>query len=107
MMRNLSYINYNHIKDDLLASIVVFLVAIPLCLGIALAAGVPLFAGLITGVIGGIIVGIISESHVSVSGPAAGMIAVIVTAIQQLGSFNAFLLALAIAGIIQICCGVL
>ncbi len=93
------------IKYDFMASIVVFLVAIPLCLGIALASGAPLYSGLIAGIIGGIVVGIISQSSISVSGPAAGMAAVVLTSISQLGSFNAFLLALFFAGIIQIIIG--
>lgn len=94
-------------KFDFVASIVVFLVAIPLCLGIALASGAPLFAGILSGIIGGIVVGIISGSHVSVSGPAAGMVAVVLAAVAQLGDFNTFLLALTLAGILQIIIGVL
>ncbi len=93
------------VKNDIVSSIVVFLVAIPLCLGIALASGAPLFSGIIAGVIGGIVVGLLSQSHVSVSGPAAGMVAVVLTAIAQLGGFQAFLLALMFAGIIQIIIG--
>ncbi len=89
------------LKFDFVASIVVFLVAVPLCLGIALASGAPLFSGLISGIIGGILVGTISGSHVSVSGPAAGMAAVVLAAITQLGDFQTFLLALFFAGIIQ------
>lgn len=88
-------------KFDLVAALVVFLVAVPLCLGIALASGVPLFAGLLSGIIGGIVVGSLSGSQVSVSGPAAGMVAVVVAAIVQIGSFNAFLLALLLAGCLQ------
>lgn len=88
-------------KFDLLSAVVIFLVAIPLCLGIALASGVPLFSGLLSGIIGGIVVGILSGSQVSVSGPAAGMVAVVVTAIAQLGDFQSFLLALFFAGILQ------
>jgi carbonic anhydrase len=90
-----------YLKFDLVAAIVVFLVAIPLCLGIALASGAPLFSGILSGVIGGIVVGSLSGSHVSVSGPAAGMAAVVVAAILQLGDFNTFLLALTLAGLIQ------
>ncbi|MCD6047393.1 MAG: sul [Gammaproteobacteria bacterium] len=97
--------NWNTVKDDLIASIVVLLVAIPLCLGIALASGAPLFSGLVTGIIGGIIVGALSGSSVSVSGPAAGMIAVVLAAIAALGSFHSFLLALFLAGFIQIAIG--
>ena len=94
-----------YLKFDLVAAIVVFLVAIPLCLGIALASGVPLFSGILSGIIGGIIVGIFSGSHVSVSGPAAGMAAVVVTTVTQLGDFQVFLLALMLAGVIQIIIG--
>ena len=92
-------------KFDLIAALVVFLVAIPLCLGIALASGAPLFSGIISGIIGGLVVGSISGSQVSVSGPAAGMVAVIFAAITQLGDFNTFLLALVLAGILQIIIG--
>ncbi len=99
--------NLHTIKNDFLASIVVFLVAVPLCLGIALACGAPLFAGLLTGIIGGIVVGIISDSPLSVSGPAAGMIAVVLASINQLGSYEAFLMALTLAGVIQLIGGVL
>lgn len=94
-------------KFDLTASIVVFLVAIPLCLGIALASGAPLLSGIISGIIGGIIVGALSGSPVSVSGPAAGMAAVVLAAITELGGFNYFLLALVFAGFLQIIIGCL
>jgi carbonic anhydrase len=94
-----------YLKFDIVAAIVVFLVAIPLCLGIALASGAPLFSGILSGIIGGVIVGSLSGSQVSVSGPAAGMAAVVVTAIAHLGDFNSFLLALALAGILQIVIG--
>lgn len=94
-----------YLKFDVVAAIVVFLVAIPLCLGIALASGAPLFSGILSGIIGGIVVGALSGSQVSVSGPAAGMAAVVVTAITQLGDFNSFLLALALAGVLQIAIG--
>jgi carbonic anhydrase len=94
-----------YLKFDLVAAIVVFLVAIPLCLGIALASGVPLFSGILSGIIGGIVVGSLSGSHVSVSGPAAGMAAVVVAAVAQLGDFHTFLLALTLAGLIQIFIG--
>jgi carbonic anhydrase len=94
-----------YLKFDLVAAIVVFLVAIPLCLGIALASGAPLISGILSGVIGGIVVGSLSGSHVSVSGPAAGMAAIVVAAIAQLGDFNTFLLALTLAGLIQLFIG--
>ena len=88
-------------KYDAISSLVVFLVAIPLCLGTALASGAPLFSGILSGIIGGIVVGALSGSSVSVSGPAAGMAAVVLTAISQLGDFNTFLLALTLAGVLQ------
>lgn len=93
------------LKFDFIAGIVVFLVAIPLCLGIALASGAPLFSGIISGVIGGVLVGSLSGSQVSVSGPAAGMAAIVLAALTQLGDFNTFLLALSFAGMLQIIIG--
>jgi MFS superfamily sulfate permease-like transporter len=95
------------LKTDILSGVVVFLVALPLCLGIALASGAPLFAGIISGVIGGIIVGFFSQSHLSVSGPAAGLTAIVLSAITSLGSFELFLLAVVIAGILQLLLGIL
>jgi MFS superfamily sulfate permease-like transporter len=92
-------------KDDIPASIVVFLVAVPLCLGIALASGAPLFSGLIAGMIGGIIVGAFSGSSLGVSGPAAGLAVIVLNAIQDLGSFEIFLVAVVLAGIIQFILG--
>ena len=94
-------------KFDFIAAIVVFLVAIPLCLGVALASGTPLLSGIISGIIGGIVVGCLSGSHVSVSGPAAGMAAVVIAGVTQLGDFNVFLLALLLAGVIQMLLGLL
>ncbi len=94
-------------KSDFASGLVVFLVALPLCLGIALASGAPLFSGIISGVIGGIVVGYLSNSHLSVSGPAAGLTAIILTAISDLGAFDSFLLAVFIAGIIQLVLGFL
>jgi len=93
------------LKSDLPASIVVFLVALPLCLGVALASGAPLLSGIISGVIGGIVVGLISQSHTSVSGPAAGLAAVVLSSIQMLGSFDVFLIALILAGAMQLILG--
>lgn len=87
---------------DTKAGVVVFLVALPLCLGIALASGAPLLSGLLAGIIGGIVVGFISGSHTSVSGPAAGLSAVVLSQIASLGSFSAFLMAVLLAGLIQI-----
>ncbi len=104
-LRKFRIYRLRYLKFDAVAGIVLFLVAIPLCLGIALASGAPLFSGIISGIIGGVIVGILSGSQVSVSGPAAGMAAVVVAAIAQLGDFNTFLFALALAGILQIIVG--
>ena len=96
---------FANLKSDFASGLVVFLVALPLCLGIALASGAPLFAGIISGVVGGLVVGYLSQSHISVSGPAAGLTAIVLTAITDLGSFNAFLLAGLIAGAIQLILG--
>ncbi|MEX0273746.1 MAG: SulP family inorganic anion transporter, partial [Flavobacteriaceae bacterium] len=98
---------FKQIKKDLPASIVVFFVAIPLCLGIALASGAPLFSGLIAGIIGGIVVGAISGSQIGVSGPAAGLAAIVLAAIASLGSFENFLLAVVLGGAIQFLFGIL
>ena len=87
---------------DLTSGLVVFLVALPLCLGVALASGAPLFSGVLAGIVGGILVGLVSGSHTSVSGPAAGLTAVVAAQILALGSFPAFLLAVVLAGLIQI-----
>lgn len=92
---------------DLTAGGVVFLIALPLCLGVALASNAPLVAGLIAGIIGGVLVGALSGSHTSVSGPAAGLTAVVATQIGALGSFEAFLLSVVIAGGLQIALGAL
>lgn len=94
------------LKYDVPASVVVFLVALPLCLGIAMASGAPLFAGLLTGVIGGVVVSSISKSPLSVSGPAAGLTVIVLGAIQSLGAYETFLLAVVIAGIIQLILGI-
>ncbi|WP_100610308.1 SulP family inorganic anion transporter [Confluentibacter lentus] len=98
---------FKTIKNDLPASIVVFFVALPLCLGIALASGAPLFSGLIAGIIGGIVVGSLSGSKVGVSGPAAGLAAIVLTAIGTLGGYENFLVAVVLGGIIQLLFGVL
>jgi SulP family sulfate permease len=96
---------FKEIKSDLPASIVVFFVALPLCLGIALASGAPLFSGIIAGIVGGIIVGMASGSPLGVSGPAAGLAVIVFGAISTLGSWEAFLTALVIAGLIQLALG--
>lgn len=93
------------LRRDLIASVVVYLVALPLCLGIALASGAPLASGLIAGILGGLVVGWLSGSHTSVSGPAAGLASVVAVQIGQLGSFSAFLVALVIAGALQMAMG--
>ncbi len=93
------------LKYDLPAGLVVFLIAVPLCLGIALASGAPLFAGMIAGIVGGLVIGFLSGSHTSVSGPAAGLTAVVLVSIQQLGSFDIFLLAVVLAGVFQLALG--
>ena len=87
---------------DITSGLVVFLVALPLCLGVALASGAPLFSGVLAGIVGGILVGLLSGSQTSVSGPAAGLTAVVAAQILSLGSFPAFLLAVVLAGLIQI-----
>jgi MFS superfamily sulfate permease-like transporter len=98
---------FKYIKSDLPASIVVFFVALPLCLGIALASGAPLFSGVIAGIIGGIVVGFLSGSKIGVSGPAAGLAAIVLSAIATLGSYENFLVAVVLGGFIQILFGIL
>jgi MFS superfamily sulfate permease-like transporter len=101
------YFSSMNLKKDLPAGVVVFLVALPLCLGIAMASGAPLFAGILTGIIGGIVVSAISGSQLSVSGPAAGLTVIVFSAIASLGSYQTFLLAVVIAGFLQIILGFL
>ena len=96
-----------NLKADIPASIVVFFVALPLCLGIALASGAPLFSGLIAGIVGGIVVGALSGSAIGVSGPAAGLAAIVLVAISTLGGFENFLLAVVLGGVIQVLFGIL
>lgn len=98
---------FGNLKSDFASGLVVFLVALPLCLGIAMASGAPLFSGIISGIIGGIVVGYLSKSHVSVSGPAAGLTAIVLTAITDFGAFNIFLTAVFLAGVIQLALGFL
>lgn len=98
---------FKDIKYDLPSGLVVFFVAIPLCLGIALASGVPLFSGIIAGIIGGIVIGSLSGSQLGVSGPAAGLIVIVVGAIENLGSYQLFLTAVVLAGVIQLLAGYL
>jgi len=96
-----------YIRGDISAALVVFLVALPLCLGIALASGAPLLAGIIAGVVGAVVIAPLSGSQLSVSGPAAGLTVIILTAIQTLGSFEGLLAAVVIAGILQLIFGFL
>ncbi len=105
MMKN--EFDLSALKNDIPASIIVFLVAMPLCLGIALASGAPLFSGLIAGMVGGIVVGFLSGSSLGVSGPAAGLAVIVLNAIQDLGAYEVFLVAVVLAGIGQIIMGYL
>ncbi len=107
MSKNNSQGIFHNIKSDIPASIVVFFVALPLCLGIALASGAPLFGGLIAGIVGGIVVGSLSGSQIGVSGPAAGLAAIVLTAIGALGGYENFLLAVVLGGVIQMVFGFL
>ena len=99
--------NFSQLKDDFRASLVVFLIALPLCLGIAVASGAPPLAGLVSGILGGLVVGSLSGSRFSVSGPAAGLTAIVFTALQSLPSYSSFLTALMLAGIFQVVLGLL
>ncbi len=94
-----------HLSQDIPAGLVVFFVALPLCLGISLASGAPLFAGIVTGVVGGVLVSWLSGSQLSVSGPAAGLTVIVLNGIETLGSYEAFLLAVVIAGFLQLVLG--
>ena len=96
-----------NVGGDLASGLVVFFVALPLCLGIALASGAPLFSGLIAGIVGGVVVGFLSKSHLSVSGPAAGLTAIVLAAVTELGAFNIFLCAVLVAGVVQLALGFL
>ena len=104
-MKNSNGFTFNFLKNDLPSGLVVFLVALPLCLGISLASGAPFFSGLISGIIGGVVIGSLSTSKLSVSGPAAGLAALVLAAITNIGSFELFLCAVLIAGILQVLMG--
>lgn len=106
-MNHIEILSRRTIPRDLMSGLIVFLVALPLCLGIALASGAPLFSGIVAGIVGGIVIGILSGSHTSVSGPAAGLTAIVAAQIAALGSFRAFLLAVVIGGILQIVLGII
>lgn len=105
--KKLGSFSFLHLKDDIPAGLVVFLVALPLCLGIALASGAPLFSGIIAGIIGGIVVASVSGSALSVTGPAAGLTVIVLNGITDLGSYDVFLLSVVIAGVIQLMLGFL
>ena len=100
-------LSFSYWKNDLPSGIVVFLVALPLCLGIALASGAPLFSGIIAGIVGGIVVAAASGSALSVSGPAAGLTVIVLNSITELGTYQSFLLAVVLAGAIQLTLGYL
>jgi MFS superfamily sulfate permease-like transporter len=107
MIRKNIHYHLKHLKNDIPSGMVVFLVALPLCLGIALASGAPLFSGLIAGMVGGLIVSWASGSQLSVSGPAAGLTVIVFNAIESLGSFSGFLVAVVLAGFLQLLFGFL
>jgi|GEM_PF-3276 len=100
-----SYWDFSYFKSDLQGGLVSFLVAVPLCLGIALASGAPLFAGIIAGIVGGLVVGALSKSAVSISGPEAGLIMVVLSGLEVLGSFKVLQLAICVAGVMQLLLG--
>lgn len=104
-MKKVSF--FADLKQNLPSGLVVFLVALPLCLGIALASGAPPLSGIIAGIVGGLVIGFLSNSHISVSGPAAGLAAIVLAGIADLGSFELFLVAGIIAGLIQLVLGFL
>src|SRR5438552_16100366 len=107
MKRKIKYYRLIWLNHDLTAGLSVFLVALPLCLGIALASGAPLYAGLLSGIIGGLVVSLISGSQLAVSGPAAGLSTVVAASIISLGDYKIFLLAVIVAGLFQLILGIL
>ncbi len=98
---------FAHIKYDAISGLIVFLIALPLCLGIALASGAPLFSGIVAGIIGGILIGFLSGSNLSVTGPAAGLTAIVLAALGELKAFDIFLCSVIIAGVVQFVLGIL
>src|SRR6185436_12648856 len=106
IFRKAKYYYLSFLKHDFKASVTVFFVALPLCLGIALASNAPIYSGLLAGIIGGLIIPIISKSELSVSGPAAGLTAICAMAVLKLGTIEIFFLSVAIAGLLQILMGV-
>ena len=107
MKRRIKYYRLVWLKYDLASGLSVFLVAFPLCLGIALASGAPLYSGLLSGIIGGVVVSLISGSQLAVSGPAAGLTTVVSASILSLGDYKLFLLTVIVAGLFQLLLGVL
>src|SRR5687767_8904198 len=95
------------LKYDFRSSITVFFVALPLCLGVSLASGAPVYSGLLAGIIGGIVISLISKSDLSVSGPAAGLTAICAAAITEMGAIEIFFLSVAVAGLLQLLIGLL
>ncbi|MBS1656239.1 MAG: SulP family inorganic anion transporter, partial [Bacteroidetes bacterium] len=102
LKRKLKYYRLILLKHDLPAGLSVFFVALPLCLGISMASGAPIYAGLVSGIVGGLVISFISGSQLGVSGPAAGLTAVVSTAILSYGDYRVFLLAVVIAGLFQL-----
>ncbi|EMO27270.1 sulfate transporter N-terminal domain protein [Leptospira interrogans serovar Bataviae str. HAI135] len=100
-------ISLDNLRHDLSSGLVVFLISLPLCIGIGFASGAPIVSGLISGIVGGIVISLFSKSPLSVSGPAAGLTVIVFDSIRTLGNFNDFLLALCLAGILQIILGFL
>src|SRR5436853_3832805 len=107
MKRTIKYYRIIWLRHDLPAGLSVFLVALPLCLGIALASGAPLYAGLLSGIIGGLVVSLISGAQLAVSGPAAGLTTLVAASILSLGDYRIFLLAVMVAGLFQLLLGLL
>src|ERR1041385_5714638 len=107
MRRTIKYYQIIWLRHDLPAGLSVFLVALPLCLGIALASGAPLYSGLLSGIIGGIVVSLISGSQLAVSGPAAGLTTLVSASIISFGDYKIFLVAVIIAGLFQVLLGIL
>src|SRR6188768_63300 len=107
MIRTIKYYRIIWLRHDLAAGLSVFLVALPLCFGIALASGAPLYAGLLSGIIGGLIVSLVSGSQLAVSGPAAGLTTIVASSIISFGDYRIFLLSVVVAGLFQIILGLL
>src|SRR4249920_3865202 len=101
MKRTIKYYRIIWLRHDLPAGLSVFFVALPLCLGISLASGAPIYSGLLSGIIGGLVVALVSGSQLAVSGPAAGLTTVVAASIVSLGNYKIFLLAVMVAGLFQ------